>query len=415
VTPKTTTIGSYPVFPKAEDVEYYKKMWERGLGDEVLDPYVWSIEESVKDFVAAGLEVVSTGQTRGDLYSLFLDSHFVKGVEWKGGEALVTGRLERRREIRLADVKLARGLLPEHFELREPITDAYTLAKFAKISGRSYADTRELAKEVNRKVVIPELESLQGSGCVSMLQLDSPAIGAESATPDFLVSLYEEVMSAAKLPVMLHACGDVSRVLGLLARTKVDVLSLDLYHFPHLLTILSRGGYDQEIGMGVLDSQNLIIESVEEISRNLEHGMKLLGEDRIAFVHPHCGQRNIDRQTAFRKNANMTMARDDVCFGKAEEAPRGGLTKSSYDRKGYFLVTLDRGRREIVVTFYSYDHRALWRRRSRRADHLLQSLNDNADRLGISRRHLSYLTLELGRAEASLASLSTFYRQAMIE
>ena len=55
------------------------------------------------------------------------------------------------------------------------------------------------------------------------------------------------------------------------------------------------------------------------------------------------------------------------------------------------------------------------RYRSRSAEVLLQSINDDADSLGITRRHLSYLTLELGRAEASMQPDSVAYSQKLIE
>jgi len=61
--PRTTTIGSYPVFPSIEDVEYYEKMASKGL--ELTDPYLYTVEETLKDFIASGVEVVSTGQTKG--------------------------------------------------------------------------------------------------------------------------------------------------------------------------------------------------------------------------------------------------------------------------------------------------------------------------------------------------------------
>ena len=111
----------------------------------------------------------------------------------------------------------------------------------------------------------------------------------------------------------------------------------------------------------------------------------------------------------------LTLARDDACFGQPEEASASHLTEKDYDTKGYFLVSVSRESREIVVTYYTYGHDAKKRFRSKSAERLFQSLNDEADRLGLSRRHLAYLTLELGRAEASLASASQTYRQKVIE
>ena len=139
-----------------------------------------------------------------------------------------------------------------------------------------------------------------------------------------------------------------------------------------------------------------------------------LGEDRIEFVHPHCGQRNLNREVAYEKNVAMTLAHDDVYFGRSEEASPSRLTQKEYDPNGYFLVSIKRDTREILVAYYSYSHVPKKRFRSRSAEKIFHSLNDEADKLGISRRHLAYLTLELGRAEASLQSASQTYRQKVI-
>jgi len=414
-TPRTTTIGSYPVFPSEEDVRYYQKMAQKGVAEEVLDPFIWSIQEAVSDFAAAGLELLSTGQTRGDLYSLFFDPKFVRGISWKGAEAYVTGRLERVSSIRLADLRSARSLLPAHLTLKEPITDAYTLARFAKVSTGSYRDTKDLAKDINRVIVIPEIEDMQESGVVEMIQLDSPNLAAESSAPAYLSSLYEEAASAAKVPLVMHVCGDTMRVFKLLIRLKVQALELDFFHYPRLLDEASRQSFDQTIGLGVLDAQSPRVETVEESATLIERCRKALGEEKIGYVHPHCGQRSLNREIAFQKNANMTMARDDVFFGEAEEPRNVRLEKRQYDPKGYFLVTANRGSGELVVTFYTYKHRVVRRYKSRFAERLLQAINLDADSLGISRRHLAYLTFELGRADTSLASPALLYRQRMIE
>ncbi|MDV3276969.1 MAG: hypothetical protein LYZ69_00705 [Nitrososphaerales archaeon] len=415
MTPRTTTIGSYPVFPASEDVEYYAKMVAAGLSDEVVDPFLWSIEESISDFAASGMEVLSTGQTRGDLYSLFLDPKFVRGIGWRGAEAFVTGKVSRVSKIRLGDVKYARSVLPEHLFLKEPVTDAYTLARFAKISTGSYRDTRELARDINRNVLIPEVEDLQAEGGVSMIQLDSPNIAAESSIPHYVKGLIEDIASVAKVPLALHVCGDTTRIFRFLTGLRVQTLELDFFHYPRLLEEASRVTFDQSIGLGVLDAQSPRVETVEEIASLIERGKKSLGSDKIGFVHPHCGERSLHREVAFEKNANMTMARDDVFHGEPVEPKPARLERSQYDSKGYFLVTVKRETKEIVVTFYTYKHRVVKRYRSRSAEGLLQSINDDADSLGITRRHLSYLTLELGRAEASMQPPSVAYRQKMVE
>ncbi len=413
MTPGTTTIGSYPVFPSHEDIEYYQKMVERGLGGELIDPFLWSIEETVRDFAAAGVEMLSTGQTRGDLYSIFLDPKFVKGVNWDGPEAVVSGKVARASSIRLSDVKFAKSVLPSHLSLKEPITDAYTLARFAKISTGSYRDTRDLARDINRKVVIPEIEDLQKEGAVAMVQLDSPNIAAESSTPHWVSGLYEDIASAAKLPIAMHVCGDTTRLFRYLTSLKVDALELDFFHYPKLLEEAARRSFDQKIGLGVTDAQSPRVETVGEISSLIARGRKALGEDRIGWVHPHCGQRSLHRETAFEKNANLTIARDDTYSGEAAEA-RGARQRRDRDpSSGYFLVNVKKETGEIVVTFHNNKHKVVRRYKSKFAERLLQTINDDADSLAIGRRRLAYLILELGRAEASLKPPSIAYRQKL--
>src|SRR5207245_9698438 len=149
--------------------------------------------------------------TRGDLYSIFLDPKFVRGVGWKGAEAFVSQKIRRVSSIRLNDVKHAREILPEQFELKEPITAAYTLAKFAKVTTGAYRHTRAFARAINREIILPEIEELQKGNLVSMLQLDSPSISSESSTPDYILDLYEEIAGVANLPLALHACGHARR------------------------------------------------------------------------------------------------------------------------------------------------------------------------------------------------------------
>jgi methionine synthase II (cobalamin-independent) len=413
MSPGTTTIGSYPVFPSAEDIEYYQKMVEKGLSDEVADPFLWSIEESVNDFAAAGIEMLSTGQTRGDLFSLFLDPKFVKGIEWDGPQASVTGRLSRISSPRLQDVKFAREVAPRLLSLKEPITDAYTLARFAKISTGSYRDTRDLARDINRKLVIPELEDLQASGSVAMVQLDSPNIASESSIPHYIRGLYEEVASASKLPLALHVCGDTTRLFHFLTSLPVETLELDFYHYPRLLEEASRRNFDQSIGMGVTDAQSPRVESVDEVASLIRRGTKALGEQRVGWVHPHCGQRSLHRETAYEKNANLTMARDDVFFGEAVE-PRihrpGGAGKKAGSR---FHIGVKKDTGEIVVTFYGRKRGALRRYRSKFAEPLLQAVKDDSDSLGIGETLFAHLILELGMAAASLQAQPSTYRQRL--
>ncbi len=198
-----------------------------------------------------------------------------------------------------------------------------------------------------------------------------------------------------------------------LTSLKVDALELDFFHYPKLLEEAARRNFDQTIGLGVTDAQSPRVETVEEISSLIVRGRKGLGESRIGWVHPHCGQRSLHRETAFEKNANLTIARDDTYSGEAAEARGGRQGRDKNDSNGYFLVNVKRETGEIVVTFHTSRHKVVRRFKSKYAERLLQAINDDANSLGIGRRRLAYLILELGRAEASLKPPSIAYRQKL--
>ena len=67
--PSTTVIGSYPIFVPDELVKQYKE-----FPDEVDDPIKTSVELAVRDFISAGIEYPSTGQTRESFIQTLLGS-----------------------------------------------------------------------------------------------------------------------------------------------------------------------------------------------------------------------------------------------------------------------------------------------------------------------------------------------------
>ncbi len=168
------------------------------------------MEEALKDFTSAGVDVPSTGQSqRRPLLSL------PRPEVRQGDHVAGSRRLRQREDSRVGldtgwPTSSTRGACsPSHYELKEPITDAYTLARFAKINTGSYADTRELAREINRKI--------DHTGDRGPAGLEGASRGSSStrrpsrpsrSTPDYILGLYEEIASVAKLPVVVHACGD---------------------------------------------------------------------------------------------------------------------------------------------------------------------------------------------------------------
>jgi len=65
------------------------------------------------------------------------------------------------------------------------------------------------------------------------------------------------------------------------------------------------------IGLGVIDIKSTIIELPSDVARRIETAAKLLGPDRIRYVHPDCGFWMLKRSIADGKMRALVKGRDD--------------------------------------------------------------------------------------------------------
>jgi len=402
--PSTTVIGSYPIFVPDELVKQYKE-----FPDEVDDPIKTSIELAVRDFISAGIEYPSTGQTRESFIRLFLDPEHVEGIGVSGSEIAVTGKLHLRAPLRLDDVVRARQLVPRYYGFKEPVTDPYTLARNCRIQGSIYSDVKDLTFAIAKEIVRPELESLQKH--VDYLQLDAPYFSFEPFK-DYIKQVYEEILSDLKVPIVLHVCGDSFSIFKELTKLDVDIISLDFTFNDKLLDEVAGRNFDQTIGVGCTSTGSPIIESVKTITSLIQRVSKRIDEKRIHFVHPACGERNLPRDVAYQKNVNLTLARNEVFLGAAQSARSVSLTESEYDPNGYFQIHVDPQSQQIFVSFNSYENVPKIRFQSANGEKLIAAIVDSKiiSNTEHGKRHLGYVGYELGKAETALKN-KVPYRQ----
>lgn len=394
--PSTTVIGSYPITVPESEIEQY-----RAFPEETEDPVNSTIQLAVRDFVSAGIEFPSTGQTRESFVRLFLDPRHVDGIEYDGAEILVSGRLQRKSPIRLQDVQEAKSQIPKYYGFKEPVTDPYTLARNCRLKGSIYSDLRELTFAIAQEIVKPELESIQDR--VDYLQLDAPYFSVEPFK-DYIPKLYEGMLEGITTPVVLHVCGDTFSVFKELTKLNVDVISLDFTFSDKLLDEVSRRNFDQQVGLGCVSTGSPIVEPVKTISSLIQRASSAIGESRIAFVHPACGERNLPLDVAYQKNINLTLARNEVYLGPPQSARSVNLSEEEYDPNGYFLIQVDPQAQQIVVSFNSYENVPKFRVQSASGEKLIATIVDSRiiSDTEHGKRHLGYVGYEIGKAETAL-------------
>jgi len=288
----TTVVGSYPV------------MKGSGLRS-LFDPLHFAVETAVADQIAAGIDIISDGQIRGDMIQAFTSKlPGVKGQEVIGKVQPASG------PITVADTKYALGKAPK---VKGIITGPTTLAHGLHISTPMYRNKEELALDL-AAALVPEAKALEAVG-VTLLQIDEPIFSTGMADLAIGKQAIETITTALHIPTCMHVCGNLGNVLDEILKFKVNVLDFEFSNSPANLDLLSRRDLaGRMIGYGCVDSSIDKVESISEIKKRIEKGIEVF-DPRIMLLDPDCGMRMRSREAAFAKLKHMSEAAKMVRIG----------------------------------------------------------------------------------------------------
>ena len=285
----TTVVGSYPVV--------------KGSGLlSLFDPLRTAVETAVADQIAAGIDIISDGQVRGDMIQSFASK--LPGI--KGQE--VVGKVQPASSpITLRDTKYAISKAPK---VKGIITGPTTLAHGLHLSTPMYRNKEELALDL-AGALAAEARSLEAAG-VTLLQIDEPMFSTGVADLAAGKQAIEVITSQLHIPVCMHVCGNLESVIDDILKINVSVLDFEFSRNPGNLKLFgSRDLAGRMIGYGCVDSSSDSVESVAEIKKRIEGGVEVF-DPRTMLIDPDCGMRMRTRETAFAKLKNMAEAAREV-------------------------------------------------------------------------------------------------------
>jgi 5-methyltetrahydropteroyltriglutamate--homocysteine methyltransferase len=285
----TTVVGSYPVV--------------RGGGLlSLLDPLRPSVEIAVADQIAAGIDIISDGQVRGDMIRAFTAQ--LPGI--RGQE--VIGKVQpASAPITVRDTKYA---LSKARMVKGIITGPTTLAHGLHISTPMYRNKGELALDLAAALVV-EAMSLEAAG-VTLLQIDEPIFSTGIADLSVGKQAIEMITNTLHVPTCMHVCGDLSEVIDDLLKIQVGVLDFEFSKNPaNIALVSSRELSGRMVGFGCVDSTTDAVDSVPEIKERIGRGIEAFGA-RALLIDPDCGMRMLTRDAAFAKLKNMVAAAKEV-------------------------------------------------------------------------------------------------------
>ena len=195
------------------------------------------------------------------------------------------------------------------------VTSPYMLAR--TLLDEHYTNLEELTLAI-ADVLADQVRELP----TNCLQVDEANIPGSPEHGPLAAEAINRVLDAFDGPTGVHFCfgnyggqtiqsGAWQPLLSFLNSLRTEHLVLELAHRPQddleaLKEIDSRIG----IGLGVVDIKVNHVETPEEIAQSIEEAAKILGEDRIRFIHPDCGFWMLKRSIADRKIAALTQGRD---------------------------------------------------------------------------------------------------------
>jgi 5-methyltetrahydropteroyltriglutamate--homocysteine methyltransferase len=292
----TTVVGSYPT---------------GGL------PPRRALRRAVEDQIAAGVELISDGQVRGDLIALFAER--ISGFERTAdGGWVVREELERpEAPIAAPDFVLAQRLAAGRAAVKGVVTGPVTLALSSRIGVNApYVAPHDPALILKlAEIMAYEVAALVAAGA-EVVQVDEPVLATARGrlvSSELLENALRDLAALPACPV-LHVCGDVRAVLGDLLGLPFQVLDIEGTRADQLASLdrdqLEYAG--MRVAYGCVDTQSADVEPARVIRERVHRAVSVLRSADRLWISPDCGLRELLPDVARAKLTAMVEAVQDV-------------------------------------------------------------------------------------------------------
>ncbi|MFW6196583.1 MAG: methionine synthase [Thermoplasmatota archaeon] len=286
---ETTVVGSYPqILNKKEITENYY---------DNNDPYIYSIEESIKDQIEAGIEMISDGQTRKGMIELYADG--LLGFRIKERTEIIS-QVKWKDPITIEDQRFVRKSIPENISLKGIITGPWTI--YNNSIDMYYKSDKDAVMDISTAL---SKEVVELSNVCDYVQIDEPFFSVEY--PQYAEEIIHPLTKNVNVPTILHVCGDVDDIIEKVVELDVDVLDHEFAENPYLYDSFKDIDFEQRISAGVVSTKSKV-ESTDTILDRIKKAYKMFGKN--CMIDPDCGLRHLSRNKAISKLENMVNARD---------------------------------------------------------------------------------------------------------
>jgi len=275
-----------------------------------------AIERAVNDQILAGVDVISDGQPRGDLFQAALAR--IPGVERRDDGAWeVVDTLDfPAMPVFSLDYSLARSLAARRAEVKAIVAGPITLALSLRVAPDAPYNAPHDPALILRLAEIQgrELAALIACGA-RVTQVDEPLLpqALQGLVPLELASgALREFAATSTIPV-LHTCGDVRAIANDLLLLNFAVYDIDNVHIANATAFdddqLDFSG--SKVSAGCVDTTSAEVESSDVIRERIRAVMASIPPERL-WVSPDCGLGQLSRTAALEKLKRMITATQEL-------------------------------------------------------------------------------------------------------
>lgn len=310
---KSTVVGSFPV--EVSKPSSAKDKLLSALG--AHDPFKDAIKSCVTAQLDAGVDIISDGQVRGDMVSIF--TKYISGMVIEDGNTFITSKILRpTQEISVKDLKYAKdvmkdyygGKIPEGKGVKGIITGPNTIVHSSRI--QSFYKNKEDAIIDLAHSLKYEVDAIAKKVEPVYIQIDEPFLSTgmvEMKTAREAIDILHDGLEA---PLAMHVCGILKDAFKDIAKFNVDILDFEFAGNNVNLGVLEQNASllsGKKVGFGCVDSSVNEVDDINDIENLVTKAIDIVGKDNL-LLDPDCGLRRAPKDVAFKKLQLMNQIKD---------------------------------------------------------------------------------------------------------
>lgn len=310
---KSTVVGSFPV--EVSSPSNFKDKLLNAFGS--YDQFKQAIESCVLAQLDAGVDIISDGQVRDDMVSIF--TNYIPGMKIEDGNTMIVSKIRRpTQEISIKDLQYAKkvmsnyynGKIPEGCGVKGIITGPNTIVHSSRIL--SFYKSKEDAIIDLAHSLKYEVDAIAKKVKPVYIQIDEPFLSTGMVDMKTAREAIGILHDGLDVPLGMHVCGILSDTFSEISKFNVEILDFEFAGNNVNLGVLEKNASlisDKKIGFGCVDSSVNEVDDKNDVDNLVKKAVEIVGKDNL-LLDPDCGLRRAPKDVAFQKLKLMNDIKD---------------------------------------------------------------------------------------------------------